>query len=313
MPRHRPARPLLLLAAAIFAGASPAHAQIAFGSVGVEADDESGYIVFGALGGDVASSTTWDIAVSHADASTDFYDLSTTAYDGSIYHDFGSMGLRVGFGGWSDEEIVAVDQISAALDVHGETWSIALLTRLSDSDFEPLQINRTITRRDGSQVTIDGSADCQVDDLGLGARARVSHGEWTFSIDGMTFDYEDFACDFDLAVLDVLRRATRDEFVQLADRVTDALSLGSARHLLTRTTFLDSRYSLSLRRDTAVRTYGLYLDHAEDAFLGRVADTLRGSIGFVLRSGHEIEIYLGATDVDNGTVAFLGLSLLLLR
>jgi hypothetical protein len=310
----RPTCSFLMAATMAVIGATPAHAELVFGSVGTELDDESGYIVFGAIGGNVTASTTWDLAASHADASTDFYDLVTTSYDGSVYHDFGSLDLRFGLGGWTDDEVVDVDRLSADVDVHGETWSIALLTELGYSDFETLEIDRTITRRDGSQVTIDATADCEVDDSGIGARARVTRGGWTFSIAGMSFDYDDFTCEFDLPALDPLRRSTRDEFVQLADRVTDLLSLGSGRRLLYETSFLDARWGLSVRRDVAARSYGAYFNRVEETFFGRVSDTLSASVGFVLRSGHEIEVHAGATDLDDAdTIVFAGLSLLLLR
>lgn len=311
---RRPICSFLTIAALAVGGAKPALAELVFGNVGAELDDEGGYILFGAIGGNVTASTTWDLAALYADTSTDFYDLVTISYDGSVYHDFGSLGLRFGLGGWSDDEVVAVDRLSADLDVHGDTWSIALQTELGYSDFETLEINRTITRRDGSQVTIDATADCEVDDLGLGARARMTRGEWTFTVDGMSFDYDDFVCDFDLPALDRLRRSTRDEFMQLADRVTDRLSLGSSRRLLYETSFLDARWGLGVRRDTAVRSYGVYLNRVEEAFFGRVSDTLGGSVGFVLRSGHEIEVHAGVTDLDDAdTIVFAGLSLLLIR
>lgn len=311
--RHKPRRTPIAVAMLLVL-ASPARAELVFGSVGTEIDDRNGYILYGALGGDLGGRTTWDLAASSADTSTDFYDLRTTAYDGSVYHDFGAIGLRAGLGGWTDDEIVAVDQFSAAFDVHGDGWLIALQTRLGTSDFEPFDIDRTITRRDGSLLTISATADCKVDDTGMGARVRVSNDEWAFAVDGMTFDYDDFGCDFDLAALDVLRRATRDEFVQLADRVTDVLSFSSGRRLLYETSFLDSRLSLSLNRNTATRSYGLYYDRIEDVFFERTADTLSGSMSFVLASGNEIEAYLGATDTDGeDTVFFVGLSLLMLR
>ena len=313
---HRALDPhrISIVASTLLVAWGPVRAELVFGSVGMEVDDQSGYIVFGALGGDMAARTTWDLAMSSADTSTDLYDLRTTAYDGSIYHDFGTVGLRAGLGGWSDDEIVAVDRFSAALDVHGDGWLVALQARLDNNDFEPLDIDRTITRRDGSLLTISATADCKVDDTGIGARLRVSSGEWAFAIDGMTFEYDDFSCDFDLVALDVLRRATRDEFVQLADRVTDVLSFSSGRRLLYETSFLDSRLSLSLNRNTPTRSYALYYDRIEGVFFERTADTLAGSMSFVLSSGHEIETYVGATD-SNGddTVVFVGMSFLILR
>lgn len=307
-------RRLLLTTSMLVAYVNTGSAQILFGSVGTELDDDGGYIVFGAIGGNIAEPTTWDLAASRADTVTDLDDLSTTSFDGSVYHDFGRLGLRFGFGSWQDDEFVSVQQLSAAIDLHGTGWSLALETRHGENDFEPFDIDRTITRRDGSLLTITATAHCKVDDTGIGARLRFSNDDWAFTFDGMTFGYDNYACEFGVPALDILRTSTRDEFVQFADRLTDVLSLGSGRRLLARTSLLESRFGVGLSRETARRSYGVNFDRIEDAFFGRVADTLSGSISFVLRSGNEIQLYVGATDSDGrDTIAFLGLSLLVLR
>jgi hypothetical protein len=303
----------LVAIALAFGLARLAAAQDGFGAVGAEIDDSDGYVLHGAIGGSFTETTRWDLGASRAETSTTASDLSTTAYDGSIYHDFGSVGLRVRLGGWADDALVQTSEIGAAVDFHGDSWSFALETELRQSDFESISVDRTITLRDGSPFLAQGRADCSVDNTGLGARLSLSNETWRFSVNGMGYDYDGFSCAFTFPVLNALRRTTRGEFVQIADRLTDALSLGAARRLVADNSLLDSRFGLSLSRLSGLRTYTLYYDATEDAFLGRSADTLSGGIEFLLRSGHSLEIYTGVTDYETrSSIAFLGFSLLIL-
>ncbi len=115
-------------------------------------------------------------------------------------------------------------------------------------------------------------------------------------------------------MLDVLSSATRDEFVQLADRATDFLSLGAGRRLLADMSLLDSSIGTRLSYTRGLRTYNLSYDRVEDVFFGRTADTFTGGLGFLLRSGNELEIYAGVTDSDAyAEVVFLGISLFVVR
>lgn len=184
-------------------------AQGSFGQVGAEIDGDGGYLLFGAVGGPVSDRTTWDLAASRADAATKLSDLRTTAFDGSLYPDFGDVGLRVGLGSWRGEDLVRANDLSAALDLHGAMWTLGLETQWRQSDFEPVAIDRTVTLRNGSLFTIQGGADCEIDDTALGARLSVSAEDWYFSVSGMRYDYESFGCEFSVPAVDVLRRATR--------------------------------------------------------------------------------------------------------
>jgi len=294
--------------------AIPAHAQGWFAQAGAELDDADGYVISGALGGSVSTNTSWDLAASRSDTSTDIADLLRTAFGASLHHDFGNVGVRLGLRGWTDEDLVQTQSTAVAVDLHNESWSFALRTEFRHSDFDPLDINRTIVRGDGSTLTITGSADCDVDDTAIGARLSFSSAEWYFDVSGMSYDYDDFGCDLNVAPLDVLRRATRDEFIQLADRATDLLSLGAGRRLLAETSLLDSHLGTRLRYTRGLHTYSVSYDRVEDIFFGRAATTLTGGIAFLLESGNEIEVYTGVTDSDSyANVVFLGISLLMVR
>jgi hypothetical protein len=313
MPRNHRLSLSVALTAALTVGADRATAEGLFASVGTEIDDENGYVLLGAIGGDLSERTTWDLGASRSDTSTTRSALSMSSYDASLYHDFGNIGLRFRLGSWADDALVQADELTATLDFHGEGWSFALETELRQSDFEPIAVDRSITLRDGTQLPIHGLVDCGVDDTGLGARLRLSSAAWSFGVSVMSFDYENFSCDFGFPVLDVLRNSTRDEFVQLADNLTGALSMGAGRRLLAENSFLDSRIGLSLSHDTGPRRYNVYYDSTEDVFFGRTADTLSGGVSFVLRSGSEIEVYAGVTELDaRSSVAFLGFFLLIL-
>ncbi len=295
-------------------GASSSLAQGWYGHIGAEMDDSDGYVLSGAIGSNFSERTSWDVAASRSDTSTNRAELLRTALRASLNHDFGAIRLRIGFGGWGDEDLVQTQSATAALDLHNERWSFAVLSEFRSSDFEPIDIDRTITRRDGSSLTITGRADCDVDDVGLGARLSFSSDAWYFTVYGMSHDYDDFACDFDIPALDVLSNATRDEFVQLADRATDFLSLGTGRRLLADMSLLDSSVGTRLSYTRGLHTYNFSYDRVEDVFFGRTADTLTGGVGFLLSSGNELEIYAGLTDSDAyAEVVFLGVSLFVVR
>lgn len=298
----------------VLLGSLPAAAQSGFGTVGAEFDEANGYLVFGGLGGAWSAATSWDLSASQSDTRTSLTDFRTTALTGSVYHDFGRVGLRFGLGGWRDEGLSRVGRLTGSIDWHGPRWTLALEGQLKRSDFDPLAVDRIVERRDGTSVRITGTADCAVDDVGLGARLGYGGETWSFSIGGMSYDYDDFGCAFDIQTLALLRDSTRDEFVQLADRVTDVLAIGSARRLLAETSFLDNRVGLSLRRQTAARGYSVYYDRVEDAFFRRSADTVSAGVSLPLGAGSLLEVYAGVTDSSvSDAIAFVGLMLLIER
>jgi hypothetical protein len=305
--------PAALLAVCVFP-LGHAQAEGLFVSAGTEADDESGYLLYAAVGGNFAEQTSWDIAAGHADTSRDFTSLTTTSYDAAIRHDFGSVALRFGIGGWQDSDLVTTDKLAAALDFHGEGWSFALQGEFRDSAFEPFDIDRTITRRDGTTVTITARADCDIDDTGLGARLSLSNDSWAWMLGGMSYDYDDPECAFNLPGLDFLRRSTQDEFVQFADRITSLLSYAAGTNLIAENSFLDSRLGTSVSYSTAIRTYSVYFDHLEEAFFGLTSDTLSGGMTFAVGKAYELELYVGVTESDAfSNIGFLGFSMLFVR
>jgi hypothetical protein len=312
LTKAAPAAPLL--AALLAFAPNPARADGLFVSAGTEVDDESGYLLYAAVGGNFAEQTSWDIAAGHADTSRDFTSLTTTSYDAGIRHDFGNVALRFGIGGWEDSDLVTTDKLAAALDFHGEGWSFALQGEFRDSAFEPFDIDRTITRRDGTTVTITGRADCDIDDTGLGGRLSLSNNSWAWTLGGMSYDYDDPECAFSAPALEFLRRATRDEFVQFADGLTALLSYAAGTNLIAENSFLDSRLGTSVSYTGAIRTYSIYLDHLEEAFVGLASDTLSGGMTFPIGKAYELELYVGVTESDAfSNIGFIGFSMLFVR
>jgi hypothetical protein len=303
-----------LLAALMAFAPNRTQAEGLFVSAGTEVDDESGYLVYAAVGGNFAAQTSWDVAAGHADTSRDFTSLTTTSYDAGIRHDFGSVALRFGIGGWEDSDLVTTEKLAAALDFHGEGWSFALQGEFRDSAFEPFDIDRTITRRDGTTVTITGRADCDIDDTGLGARLSLSNDSWAWTLGGMSYDYDDPECEFNLPALDFLRFATRDEFVQFADRLTALLSYAAGTNLIAENSFLDSKLGTSVSYTGPIRTYSVYFDHLEEAFFSLTSDTLSGGMTFPIGKAYELELYVGVTESDSfSSIGFLGFSMLFVR
>jgi hypothetical protein len=302
-----------LPAALVVLTTAPAFADGLYVQAGTEIDDEGGYLLLAGVGGNFTERTSWDFGAGHVDTPRDLSGVTTTSYELGVSHDFGIVGLRVGFGAWEDSDLVATQKIAGALDFHGDRWSFALQTEIRESDFEPIEVDRTIVRRDGTPITVVARADCGIDDSGMGARFRLSNDSWSWLIGGMSYDYDDPACSFNLPALDLLRRATRDEFVQLADRVAAALSYTAGTQLLAETSFLDSRLGTSLSY-TAQRTYRVQYDHLEEAFFGFESDTVSGGAAFPVGAAYELEIYAGVTSSDSfSNVVFLGFSMLFAR
>jgi hypothetical protein len=301
---------MLALVGAVIAPATQAAAQL-FAGVGAEIDDESGYLLSATIGGGLGNPTSWDVGLSRADTSSARTDIDLTALDGSVRHDFGTVGLRFGLGSWDDSRFVTTDEVTAAIDFHGDVWSFAIEAELQTSDFDVFEVDRTITLRDGTMVTVTARADCKLDDTGLGARLRMSDQPWSFDVALMSYDYDRATCSFDLPVLDRLRSTTRDEFVQLADRTTALLSLGAGLRILTGHALVDSRQSASLSYEGSTRIYSAYYDHVEEVFFGLETDTLSGGVTFILPTGNEIEVYAGAATSDGiDDVGFLGFQML---
>jgi len=291
-----------------------AHADGLFVSAGTEVDDESGYLLYAGVGGNIAEQTSWDFGAGHADTSRDFSSLTTTSYDAGVRHDFGTVALRFGIGGWEDSDLVTTEKLAAALDFHGEGWSFALQSEFRDSAFEPFDIDRTIVRRDGTSVTITGRADCDLEDVGLGARLRLSNDSWSWMLGGMDYDYDDPECAFSLPALDFLRRSTRDEFIQFADRLTNILSYAAGTNLMAENSFLESRLGTSVSYTRPIHTYSIYYDRFEEAFFGLESDTLSGGMTFAIGEAYELELYVGLTESDAFTnIGFLGFSMLFVR
>jgi hypothetical protein len=301
-----------IVAAAALLSAAPALAQTLAVQAAVEAE-EDGYIVSAGIRGDFVERTSWDLSAAHADTARDLSGVATTSYDAGVSHDFGKVGFRIGLGGWDDADLVATSKVAASLDFHGKTWSFALQTELRDSDFEPIEVNRTIVRRDGTTIRIAARADCGMGDTGLGARLRFSSEAWSWQLNGMSYDYDDPECSFNTPALNALRSATRGEFVQLADRVTAVLSQSAGTQLLAETSFLDSRIGTSVSY-TGIRRYTVQYDHFEDAFFGSSTDTVSGGATFAVGAKYELEVYAGVTASDAfSNVAFLGFSMSFVR
>jgi len=305
---------LFVLAAAAAMGFSlpAAAAQSTFATLGAEADQEGGYLVLANVAGGLSGRTTWDFGVMHSETSASRSNLNTMSYDGGVRHDFGRVGLRIGAGVWRDSAIVDTSKLLAAVDFHSDTWSVALEGELRGNDFAPFDVSTTIVRRTGESLTINARADCQIDDAGLGIRLGFSQGAWLFSVSGMSYDYDEADCAFSSAALAVLRRATRDEFVQFADNLTRVLALGAGNRVLAQTSLLDSRIGAGLQHEGDRRNSFVAFDRLEDAFFGSVSNTLSGGVGFILRSGHEVDVYAGTTDSDSfGTTGFIGFTFVL--
>lgn len=290
--------------------ALPATAAEGGGTLGayVEADENDGLGIAADLTVHATDRTSWYLLASYADVSSGPEAIGTRSLETGAWHDFGRLGLDVGFGIWGDPGLADARYLKASLDWHGEVWSVALLTQLRRTDFDPFQARGTVTLRDGRQVTVSARADCDTGDTGIGLRLAFASGSWDGYVRGMSHDYDATRCRFSSPGLDALARTRREVFRQFAPLVTAQLSSYATIRVGSENSLLKDSISLGAGYTPGRAGVGLDYSHHRDFFGGRGSDTLSGRVTFVVSSAMDLSFTLGATGRDAfDTVVFAGI------
>lgn len=299
-----------LLALSVFA--LPALAAEPRGAAGIyaEVDNEDGFGLAADLTLYASSRTSWYAAASYADASSSLAVVSTRGFETSVYHDFGAFGLEVGLGLWSDPDLLDARHVEASLDWHGDVWSVALYGQLRQSDFDPFQAAGTVTLRDGRQVTVSATANCDSSDVGLGLGLSFASGPWDGYLRGMSFDHDDVQCGFSSPGLEVLARTRPDAFRQFAPLLAARLSAYAAARIGVEGTLLKDSLSAGFGYRPGRAGFGVDYAHYREYFGGLSADTLSGRVTFALTDAVDASLTIGATEGDAfDTIAFGGIGL----
>lgn len=292
--------------------ALPAQAADRRGAAGlyVEADDGDGLGVAADLTLHATARTSWHAAVSHGDVSSGRLAVTHRALELGAYHDFGAVGLDVALGAWSDPDLANARHLRVALDWHGETWSVALLGQLRNSDFDAFPASGTVTLPDGRQVTLSATADCETRDTGLGLRLAFAQGAWDGYLRGMAYDYEPTRCGFSSPGLETLARTRPEVFRQFAPRIIAQLSAYATTRVGVENAFLKDSISVGASYTPGRAGIGLAYDRHREFFGGFGSDTLSGRATYALSDAVEASLTLGATRGDTyDTIAFAGIGL----
>ncbi len=292
--------------------ALPALAADPRGSAGVyvEADNDDGFGVAADLTVHATERTSWYATASHADVSSGLAAASRRGLETGLYHDFGDIGLDAALGAWSNPGLVDARHLRVSLDWHGPVWSVALLGQRRRSEFDPFQASGTVTLRDGRQVTLLATADCETDDTGLGLRLAFTTGAWDGYVRGMSYEYDETACRFSSPGLETLARARPEIFRQFAPFITAQLSAYAATRVGVENTLLKDSFSVGAGYMPGRIGFGLDYDHHREFFGGLSSDTLSARATFVLTDTLDLSLALGATGGDSfDTVVFAGIGL----
>jgi hypothetical protein len=303
-PMPRAGLPVLLL---LVAGA-PALADGLSLNGAVELDDEGGYWISGGLAGGLGTATDWRVSVSRSEVEDNLSNLSTTAADAAVTHAFGPLAVGLGVRWWEDADVVSARVLRTSMTYEGTRGYAGVSAELRQSEFEPFTVATLIELANGTIVPVTASADCDLDDRGIGAHAGWFGDGWHLSGDYTGYDYDDADCTFGSPLLDSLRRARRDVFVEVAGRITTDLSRTAGFRVTADNAFLDHRWGVEAGIDRSAIGYWVRYDRAEEVFAGFRSETFTLGVTFVRASGAFIDVYAGTTDGDAfGSVAFLGL------
>lgn len=264
----------------------------------LEADQEGGAAALAAASYGAGERTTLSFQVTYADTASNLSGLSTQGIEAGLYHDLGAVGFELRVGRWQDEDLLQAGELNVAVDWHNDNWSVALLGEFRQSDFEPFPVAGIVTLRDGTQLLVSGSADCDLDDTGVGARVSSSGDRWSGYVTGMTFDYDTADCRFSSPGLDRLQRANPEMFRQFAGRITAPLAVSAQTHIGAENAFLDSSVGAGIEYRAAARSYALDYLHSREQFEGLVSDTLSATVTFMLSATTDLGLTTGVSDGD---------------
>lgn len=281
-------------------------------SVGVyaEGDDEDG------LG--VAADITWFMSersqlyfgATYTDTTSSLSGLTTRGFSIGGYHDFGPVGIDLWYDAWRDPDVVDARSINGAFEVDAGRFTFALLGQLRESDFEPFDAAAVVTLRNGQQLPVVATADCSLDNTGLGLRVSYAGSRFGAYLRGMGYDYDDAECGFSSPALEALRRSRPAVFGQFARGITAPLTANASTRIGAENALLESTWGGGFNVAAGQVDYALDYLYQEEHFDGLTADTIAGTVTFGVSRSLDMFISTGMTDSDTyGSTWFGGLGL----
>ena len=281
-------------------------------SVGLytEADGEGGVGLAGNVSWYASERTEWFLAANYPDASDTLSGLSTRGLELVGRHDFGPVGFELSYVGWQDPDVVSADALNAAFDVYAGAWTVSVLGQTRQSDFETFTARALVTLRNGQQIPVVATANCSLDNTGLGLGLTFNGAEWGGYLRGMDYQYSATSCGFDSPALERLEQTRPAIFRQFAPRVTSQLSRSAVSRIGAENSLLDNYWGTGVRFGAADSRYSWAVDclYQREYFAGLVGNTLSGTASREMNPGLTAYLTLGVTDSDGlDTVWFGGL------
>lgn len=262
----------------------------------VQLDDDSGVGATAFVDYAASPTTRWSLAATYADAATNLSGLTTTALDLGFGHDFGAVRLDLGIGRWEDADVVAATEGRLGVELQGETVSFALLGSFRRSDFEPFPAAALVRARTGTLVPVTAVADCSIDDVGYGARLRVTGASLSGYLRGMQYDYDDADCDFDSPALDSLRRSPLAQFRQFGAVVAGQLAATSATRIGAENALLESSVGAGVAWFGDRFALALDWSHQTEEFQGLESDSVAGTLTYAATPSTDLDFTVGYWD-----------------
>ncbi len=281
-------------------------------SVGLyaEADGEGGLGLAGNVSWYASERTEWFLAANYADSSDTLSGLSTRGVEIGGHHDFGPVGFELSYLGWQDPDVVTANALNAAFEVYAGSWIVSVLGQTRRSDFDAFTARTLVTLQNGQQIPISATANCTLDNTGLGLGLAFTGVEWGGYLRGMDYQYSSTSCAFDSPALERLEQTRPAIFRQFAPRATSQLSLSAVSRIGAENSLLENSWGTGVRYGEAASRNSWSLDYLyqKDYFAGLVGNTLSGTAGREVNSGLTAYLTIGVTDSDSvDTVWFGGL------
>ena len=276
----------------------------------LDVDDEGGYIVAGSVAYLPNERAFFSADIGNSDSSTDFADFESSFASLLADYSFGPVGVSASAGWYSDDTIADRFRYGGSIYVKGGGFRVGVTAEDWHSDFDTFQFDGILD----SALPISTTADCDLDNTTLGARASYSGDKFGAYLSYRNYDYSSPDCSFGVFVnnrriedVSVLVDAAPQLFRALA-----AATLGATRLQLVSadSAFLDESISAGVSWRHKNSLFGIDYYRSEDLFQQLEGDTITGRVLFPVGRAADLELRLGVADGDQvDSIGFMGVSI----
>ena len=234
---------------------------------------------------------------------------NSTAYSQTLSNGFHSAGIELGaahefkrftlsaaLGRWQDSDILTATEGRIGADLHFRPWSIGATALYRRSDFEPLNVNTTVTLSDGTALPVLATSTCKLNNTGLGAHGEYAGRIWGGHASFTSYQYKAGKCSFgDVLGLDALDRPDKNEFAQLEATLVDQLSTIGVRRIGRENTLMSSEMNAGASWRHQDFIVSLDYTRQTDYFSGNGSNTLFATGTADMGHNSGVDLVLGLT------------------